>query len=56
MVRQPTVQLAGTVDHGVDQDGRSYAKAAVVIPPRSSTSVTWVYDVPQRGRPLAVTR
>ena len=45
VVDEPVVTLEGTVAHGVDQDGRTYAKAAVVLPPDSSASLTWSYVV-----------
>jgi hypothetical protein len=45
VTRQPTVTLAGTVGTGVDQNGHTFAKAAVVMPPDSSTEVTWTYVV-----------
>jgi hypothetical protein len=44
---EPVVDLVGTVDQGTDQDGRTYAKAAVVTPPDGSATVTWKYVVPK---------
>jgi hypothetical protein len=46
VTRQPVVELAGTVADGVDQDGHTYAKAAIVLPPGATGSMTWEYVVP----------
>jgi hypothetical protein len=46
VVKQPVVTLISTVGSGVDQDGRTYAKAAVVLPPDGKASLTWSYVVP----------
>ena len=46
VVKQPVVTLTSTVGSGVDQDGRTYAKAAVVLPPDGNASLTWTYVVP----------
>ena len=45
VTRQPAVTLPGTLATGVDQDGHTYAKAAVVLPPDSSAEVSWTYVV-----------
>lgn len=45
VIREPTVKLEPTVATGVDQDGHTFAKAAVVMPPDSATEVTWRYLV-----------
>jgi hypothetical protein len=46
VTKQPTVELAGTVADGVDQDGHTYAKAAMVLPPQTTDQLTWEYVVP----------
>jgi hypothetical protein len=46
LVSQPVVTMVGTVGSGVDQDGRTYAKAAVMLPPDGKASLTWSYVVP----------
>ena len=46
VLEQPEVVLTSTVADGVDQDGHTYAQAAVMIPPDGSTSLTWKYRVP----------
>ncbi|HEY4314529.1 MAG TPA: DUF4012 domain-containing protein [Actinomycetes bacterium] len=46
VVNQPVVTMVGTVGSGVDQDGRTYAKAAVMLPPDGRASLTWSYVVP----------
>jgi hypothetical protein len=46
VTKQPTVELWRTVADGVDQDGHTYAKAAIVLPPGSKGSLTWEYVVP----------
>jgi hypothetical protein len=45
VIREPVVTLAGSVANGKDQDGHTFAKATVVMPPDSSTKVTWTYVV-----------
>ncbi len=45
VTRQPVVTLAGTVGAGQDQEGRTYAKAAVVLPPDGAADVSWTYVV-----------
>jgi len=47
LVSEPEVALRATVGSGEDQDGRTYAKAAVVTPPDGSATVTWRYVVPK---------
>ena len=47
VTKQPTVELAGTVADGVDQDGHTYAKAAIGLPPGATGSLTWEYVVPR---------
>lgn len=47
VLKEPDVLMAGTVANGVDQDGRTYAKAAVMLPPRGSATLTWTYVVPK---------
>jgi hypothetical protein len=47
VTKQPEVALIRTVGTGKDQDGRTYAKAAVAIPPQGSTELTWQYVVPK---------
>lgn len=46
VTKQPTVELAGTVGTGVDQDGLTFAKAAAVLPPESAAELTWEFVVP----------
>jgi hypothetical protein len=46
VTKQPTVELTKTVTDGVDQDGHTYAKAAIVLPPGATGSLTWEYVVP----------
>jgi hypothetical protein len=45
VTKAPTVLLAGTVGSGRDQDGRTYAKAAVTLPPDGAVDVSWTYVV-----------
>lgn len=45
VTRQPVVAISTSVVTGVDQNGHTFAKAAVVMPPDSSTEVTWTYVV-----------
>ncbi len=45
VTKQPQVDLAGTVGSGTDQDGHTYAKAAVVLPPDGSADLRWTYVV-----------
>jgi hypothetical protein len=33
------------ISHGVDQDGRTYAQARVVLPPQGTVALTWTYVV-----------
>jgi hypothetical protein len=47
VTKEPDVELAGTLKQGVDQDGRTFANAAVVLPPDGSARVTWEYVVPR---------
>lgn len=47
VLRQPEVVLTSTVGTGKDQDGRTFAKAAVAIPPRDTVELTWTYVVPK---------
>jgi hypothetical protein len=47
VTKQPTVELTRTVADGVDQDGHTYAKAAIVLPPGTTGSLTWEYVVPR---------
>ena len=46
LLSEPVVTLRDTAGSGEDQDGRTYAKAAVVTPPKSRTKLTWKYVVP----------
>jgi hypothetical protein len=46
LVEQPEVALRSTVGSGKDLNGRTYAKAAVAMPPDSSAKLTWKYVVP----------
>lgn len=45
VTKSPVVPMTGTVAEGVDQDGRTYAKAAVMLPPDGSAKLTWEYVV-----------
>ncbi|MEO7979430.1 MAG: DUF4012 domain-containing protein [Sporichthyaceae bacterium] len=45
VTKQPVVALAATVASGQDQDGHTYAKAAVSLPPDGSADVSWSYLV-----------
>ena len=47
VVSEPQVALKSTVGTGKDQDGRTYAKAAVAIPPDGKVRLTWEYVVPK---------
>jgi hypothetical protein len=47
IVQEPTVRRVRTVQHGVDQAGRTWAQAAVTSPPDGSAKVSWVYDLPR---------
>jgi hypothetical protein len=51
VTRQPDVELAATVNKGVDQAGRTFANAAVVTPPDESAQLTWEYKVPRAAVP-----
>ncbi|HET9946118.1 MAG TPA: DUF4012 domain-containing protein, partial [Actinomycetes bacterium] len=51
VTQQPDVELASTVDKGVDQAGRTFANAAVVTPPGESAQLTWEYKVPKAAVP-----
>jgi hypothetical protein len=44
---EPKVDLISTVKQGKDQDGRTFAQAAVVAPPGGSVQVGWSYEVPR---------
>ena len=41
----PSVDLAGTVEDGVDGRGRTYAQAAVRTPPGGSAELSWSFEV-----------
>lgn len=45
VIKQPEVSLASTVKTGTDQAGRTFAKAAVVLPPDSEATISWTYVV-----------
>ena len=45
VLEQPEVLLSSTVSDGVDQAGRTYAQAAVMLPPDGSAELTWKYRV-----------
>ncbi len=44
---QPSVDLASTVKKGKDQQGRTFAQAAVEAPPDGAAQVTWEYEIPR---------
>jgi hypothetical protein len=44
---EPEVELSGTVEKGTDQNGRTFAQAAVVTPPGEATEVSWEYELPR---------
>jgi hypothetical protein len=46
VLEQPTVLLTSTAVAGKDQDGRTYAQAAVMLPPDGSAELNWTYRVP----------
>ena len=59
VTKQPVVSLLGTLKTGVDQDGRTFANGAVVMPPDSRSTLTWTYQVEnaaQVGRDRMVLR
>ncbi len=45
VLEQPEVLLSTTVADGVDQAGRTYAQAAIMLPPDGSAELTWKYRV-----------
>ena len=45
VLEQPEVLLSTTVSDGVDQAGRTYAQAAIMLPPDGSAELTWKYRV-----------
>ncbi|MGH8894569.1 MAG: DUF4012 domain-containing protein [Actinomycetes bacterium] len=47
LVSEPEVALSSTVGSGRDQNGRTFAKAAVAIPPDSKAELTWRYVLPK---------
>jgi len=50
---EPTVDLISTVKQGKDQEGRTFAQAAVVAPPGGSVQVSWSYEVPRAAARVA---
>ena len=50
VLEQPEVLLSTTVADGVDQAGRTYAQAAIMLPPDGSAELTWKYRREERGR------
>jgi hypothetical protein len=47
ITEEPKVDLVTTVKQGKDQEGRTFAQAAVVSPPNGSAEVSWTYEVPK---------
>jgi hypothetical protein len=47
VAKAPGVSVARSVVDGVDQDGRTFAEAVVLIPPGGTAKLTWDYDVPR---------
>ena len=47
VTEEPVVELSSTVHQGVDQDGRTYAQAAVIMKPSATMTATWEYVVPR---------
>ena len=45
VLEQPEVVLSTTVADGVDQAGRTYAQAAIMLPPDGAAELTWKYRV-----------
>jgi hypothetical protein len=46
VLQSPKTDLQGSVQHGIDQEGRTYAQAAAVTPPGGSVELGWSYRVP----------
>src|SRR3954451_12920090 len=57
VVGQPTASAPGaavqvrSLRPGVDQDGRTFAQATALLPPRGRATLTWSYVVPKAAGP-----
>ena len=47
ITKTPGENVARSSVDGVDQDGRTFAEAVVLIPPGKTAKLTWEYDVPR---------
>ena len=51
VTKRPAGLTADAAFEGVDQDGRPFVDAIVVIPPGGTATLTWRYDVPRAAVP-----